>query len=203
MRETACCNDGFAAQQRGRLSDPRTHAIAPSDAPLPHFGHQPRDSVRQQKLPLPHRQHVIVSGHFGRRIEIAGGSILRTVHQHQPAETALARTPQRPHARHGQLLRQHVFDADHAVAGRKGRKLDGITQGIEHHDHFIVGIFGRKQVFDLLLRTDTAAQHRYPDTVGRVARHGVRTCQQQPFVMSPHDKPEQREGRSGDSGKQQ
>ena len=66
-----------------------------------------------------------------------------------------------------------------------------------------MGIFGRKQVFDLLLRTDTAAQHRYPDTVGRVARHGVGTCQQQPFVMSPHDKPEQREGRSGDSGKQQ
>jgi len=66
-----------------------------------------------------------------------------------------------------------------------------------------VGIFGRKQVFDLLLRTDAAAQHRYPDAVGRVARHGVGPCQQQPFVMSPHDKPEQREGRSGDSDKQQ
>ena len=52
-------------------------------------------------------------------------------------------------------------------------------------------------------KLDAAAQHRYPDAAGRVARHGVRTCQQQPFVMSPHDQPEQREGRSGDSGKQQ
>ena len=155
------------------------------------FGAQFRDEAfdgpGKQALPPADGKQVIVGGHGGGRVEIARSTVEHAIDEHQPPEAPLARTPQRPHPRNLQLPREGPLDADHAVAGDQRPELRGLTPGVEHDDHFVAGVFGRKQVFELRGVGHAAAKDRDADAVGSVAVRGARSGDQQTPVPRPQD----------------
>ena len=165
----------------------RAHEVERSGRFGAQFRDETFDGPGKQALPPADGKQVVVGGHGGGRVEIARSTVEHAIDEHQPPEAPLARTPQRSHPRNLQLPREGPLDADHAVAGDQRPELRGLTPGVEHDDHFVAGVFGRKQVFKLRGVGHAAAKDRDADAVGSVAVHGARSGDQQTPVPRPQD----------------